>query len=208
MTNNNIDFRFLAVEVIKRLDILEVAENEGLRLRKTGRNYFALCPFHSERTPSFSISPKKQMFNCFSCGKGGNVITLLAALRGVNNGKIIYQYANAFGLINRTQMSSKQKQELKKRTIKYEFKRKEESHFEVVHRFLCDQVHAFKRAMKQVRNVEEVKALQDFYQIYDKLPYYQYLLECLLGDYGEVPQVEAYLKGEEVMNEWNYRINN
>ncbi|MEY2195742.1 CHC2 zinc finger domain-containing protein [Neobacillus sp. BF23-41] len=89
MSNNNINFRFLAKEVIKRLDILEVAKNEGLRLRKTGRNYFAICPFHSEKTPSFSISPTKQMFKCFSCGKGGNVITLLAALRGVNNGKII-----------------------------------------------------------------------------------------------------------------------
>ncbi|WP_083652389.1 CHC2 zinc finger domain-containing protein [Bacillus sp. MRMR6] len=48
-----------------------------MRLRRTGKNYFALCPFHSESTPSFSISPKKQMFYCFSCHKGGNVITLL-----------------------------------------------------------------------------------------------------------------------------------
>lgn len=207
MSNNNIDFRILAEEVIKRLDIVEVAENEGLCLRKKGRNYFALCPFHTERTASFSINPKKQIFKCFSCGKGGNVITLLAALRGVNNGKIINQYAKVFGLINNSKSTVKQQQEIQLRAIKYEFKRREEKNSNDVYRFLCDQVHAFRRAMKQAVNEEQVCALQNFYQIYDKLPYYIGLLEDLDGINGDNAQVIAYFEGEELMHEWNGRIN-
>ncbi|KGM46333.1 CHC2 zinc finger domain-containing protein [Neobacillus niacini] len=207
MNNNNINFSFLAEEVKKRLDILEVANQEGLHLKKTGRNYFANCPFHSENTPSFSISPTKQIFKCFSCGKGGNVITLLAALRGVKNGEIIYQYAKAFGLINNSKSTVKQQQEIQLRAVKYEFKRREEKNSNEVYRFLCDQVHAFRRAMKQAENEEQVSALQKFYQIYDKLPYYIGLLEDLDGKNGDNAQVKAYFEGEELMQEWNGRIN-
>ena len=45
--------------------------------RKKGSNYFGLCPFHNEKSPSFSVSPGKQMYYCFGCGAGGNVITFL-----------------------------------------------------------------------------------------------------------------------------------
>lgn len=48
-----------------------------LKLKKRGRNFLALCPFHTEKTPSFNVSPDKQIFHCFGCGKGGNVYTFL-----------------------------------------------------------------------------------------------------------------------------------
>jgi DNA primase len=208
MSNHTINFRLLAEEVIKRLDILEVAENEGLRLKKTGKNYFTHCPFHSERTPSFSINPKKRMFYCFSCHKGGNVITFLSALKGVSKGKVIYQYANAYGLINNSKVSRSQQQVIKQRMIKHEFKKKEESNFEQVYGFLCDQVHAFRRAMKQVKTLEERDALQEHYQIYDRVAEYEGLLEYMSGDFGDKALVQAYLRGEVVMKEWNSRINN
>jgi DNA primase len=48
-----------------------------VRLKKRGRNYVALCPFHAEKTPSFSVSPERQVYHCFGCGKGGNVFTFL-----------------------------------------------------------------------------------------------------------------------------------
>ena len=48
-----------------------------IRLKKRGRNYLALCPFHTERTASFSVSQDKQIFHCFGCGKGGNVFSFL-----------------------------------------------------------------------------------------------------------------------------------
>ncbi len=57
-------------------DIVQVI-GEFLRLKKRGRNYLALCPFHTEKTPSFNVSPDKQIFHCFGCGKGGNLFTFL-----------------------------------------------------------------------------------------------------------------------------------
>ncbi|MFZ0389050.1 MAG: DNA primase, partial [Calditrichia bacterium] len=57
-------------------DIVEVI-SQYLNLKKTGRNYQALCPFHTEKTPSFSVNPEKQIFHCFGCGEGGNVFTFL-----------------------------------------------------------------------------------------------------------------------------------
>ena len=66
----------LIEEVRTRNDIVEVISGY-VRLQKKGSNYFGLCPFHNEKSPSFSVSPGKQMYYCFGCGEGGNVITFL-----------------------------------------------------------------------------------------------------------------------------------
>ncbi len=63
-------------EVLNSVDIIEVL-SDYVSLKKSGSNYKALCPFHRERTPSFTVSPKKQMFYCFGCQAGGNVFTFL-----------------------------------------------------------------------------------------------------------------------------------
>lgn len=63
-------------EVRRRNDIVDVI-GSYVRLQKKGSNYFGLCPFHNEKSPSFSVSGLKQMYYCFGCGKGGNVITFL-----------------------------------------------------------------------------------------------------------------------------------
>jgi len=63
-------------EVRLAADIVEVISGY-LPLKRRGRNYLALCPFHNEKTPSFSVSPDRQIFHCFGCGKGGNVFTFL-----------------------------------------------------------------------------------------------------------------------------------
>lgn len=63
-------------EVRTAADIIDVI-SAYLPLKRRGRNYLALCPFHDEKTPSFSVSPDKQIFHCFGCGKGGNVFTFL-----------------------------------------------------------------------------------------------------------------------------------
>lgn len=63
-------------EIIEKNDIVDVI-SEYMTLKRSGSNYMALCPFHSEKTPSFSVSSSKQIFNCFGCGVGGNVITFI-----------------------------------------------------------------------------------------------------------------------------------
>ncbi len=62
-------------EVCAANDIVDVISESGVRLQKKGSQYFGLCPFHNEKTPSFSVSRDKQLYYCFGCGAGGNVIT-------------------------------------------------------------------------------------------------------------------------------------
>jgi DNA primase len=63
-------------EIKSRIDIVEIV-SEYVSLKKAGQNYKGLCPFHSEKTPSFTVSQPKQIFHCFGCGTGGDVITFL-----------------------------------------------------------------------------------------------------------------------------------
>ena len=67
-------------EIIEKVregnDIVDVISSY-VTLQKRGATYFGLCPFHSEKTPSFSVTPSKQMYYCFGCHKGGNVISFL-----------------------------------------------------------------------------------------------------------------------------------
>lgn len=66
----------LIEEVRSRNDIVDVISGY-VKLKKSGSNYFGLCPFHNEKSGSFSVSPSKQMYYCFGCGAGGNVITFI-----------------------------------------------------------------------------------------------------------------------------------
>ncbi|WP_373892835.1 DNA primase [Virgibacillus natechei] len=66
-------------DIRKANDIVDVI-GEYVQLKKQGRNFFGLCPFHGEKTPSFSVTQEKQIFHCFGCGKGGNVVTFLMEL--------------------------------------------------------------------------------------------------------------------------------
>ena len=63
-------------EVRMKNDIVDVV-SQYVKLNKRGSTYFGLCPFHNEKTPSFSVTPAKQMYYCFGCGAGGNVITFV-----------------------------------------------------------------------------------------------------------------------------------
>lgn len=74
-------------EVIERIrndnDIVEVVE-DYVQLKKQGRNYFGLCPFHDEKSPSFSVTADKQIFHCFGCKKGGNVISFMMEIESLS----------------------------------------------------------------------------------------------------------------------------
>ena len=69
-------------EVKNSNDIVDVI-SQYIGLKRSGRNYFGLCPFHNEKSPSFSVSPDKQIFHCFGCGVGGNVITFISKIEGI-----------------------------------------------------------------------------------------------------------------------------
>ncbi len=84
-------------EVNARLDIVDVVSNY-VSLRKQGRNLIGLCPFHTEKTPSFSVSPQKQIFYCFGCHKGGNALKFLMEIEGMTFPEAVEKAAGLAGL--------------------------------------------------------------------------------------------------------------
>lgn len=70
-------------EIKNNNDIVDVI-SQYVHLKRSGRNYFGLCPFHNEKSPSFAVSPDKQIFHCFGCGVGGNVIHFISKIEGIN----------------------------------------------------------------------------------------------------------------------------
>ena len=70
-------------EVKKKTDMVTLV-GEYVELKKAGRNFKGLCPFHSEKTPSFIVSPQKNIFHCFGCGVGGNVFNFLMKFKGIS----------------------------------------------------------------------------------------------------------------------------
>lgn len=71
-------------ELVDRNDIVDVVSGYVRLGRKSGSNMFGLCPFHSEKTPSFSVSPDKQIYHCFGCGKGGGVINFIMEVENLS----------------------------------------------------------------------------------------------------------------------------
>ncbi|MCL6120773.1 MAG: DNA primase [Deltaproteobacteria bacterium] len=69
-----------------------------VKLKKTGRNYTGLCPFHSEKTPSFSVNEAKGLYYCFGCGKGGNVITFLKEIKGDSFAEVVDYLKNKYNI--------------------------------------------------------------------------------------------------------------
>ncbi|MFD4817397.1 DNA primase [Peribacillus butanolivorans] len=82
MTNGRIEDEKIN-QIREAVDIVDLI-GEYVQLKKQGRNYFGLCPFHGENSPSFSVSAEKQIFHCFGCGAGGNIFTFLMDIEGYN----------------------------------------------------------------------------------------------------------------------------
>lgn len=84
--------------VRERARIEDIAQKYVPSLKKQGRNYIGLCPFHKEKTPSFSVSPEKQMFHCFGCNVGGNVFTFLSKIENISFPESVKRAADICGL--------------------------------------------------------------------------------------------------------------
>ncbi|MBT5419997.1 MAG: DNA primase [Candidatus Cloacimonetes bacterium] len=95
-------------EILERNDIVDVI-NSYIPLKKTGSNFKARCPFHDEKTASFVVSPQKQIYKCFGCGKGGNVITYVQDFEKISFPEALRKLASRAGITVKQSMQSKNK---------------------------------------------------------------------------------------------------
>ncbi len=84
-------------EIRNKNDIVDVI-SQYVTLKRSGRNFFGLCPFHKEKSPSFSVSPDKQIFHCFGCGVGGNVFHFLQKIENISFLEALESLANQAGI--------------------------------------------------------------------------------------------------------------
>jgi DNA primase len=97
-------------QILTRLDIVDVIGG-FVKLKKRGTNYLGLCPFHNEKTPSFTVSPSKEIYKCFGCGRSGNTISFLMEHEKYSYVETLKWLANKYGIeIEETYASDEQKQ--------------------------------------------------------------------------------------------------
>ena len=84
-------------DLLERVDIVEVIDRR-VKLKKSGKNYTARCPFHDEKTPSFSVNPEKQFFYCFGCGAGGNAMGFVMDYENIDFPRAVESLASSVGL--------------------------------------------------------------------------------------------------------------
>lgn len=102
-------------EIVARCDIVSVV-GEYVPLKRRGSNYQGLCPFHNEKTPSFSVSPAKQIFHCFGCGKGGNVFRFIMEIEGVSFLEAVEKLAKRANIkLPEKEMTAAQREKLEQR---------------------------------------------------------------------------------------------
>ena len=85
-------------ELVERSDIVDVVSGYVRLGKRSGSNMFGLCPFHSEKTPSFSVSPDKQIYHCFGCGKGGGVINFIMEIENLSFPEAVEHLAKRAGM--------------------------------------------------------------------------------------------------------------
>ena len=92
---------FVSNDIIEQIrsssDIIEIIQ-EHVPLKKSGKNFTGLCPFHSEKTPSFSVSPEKQIYHCFGCGEGGNVFSFLMKFSSLSFPEAVTHIGKRYGI--------------------------------------------------------------------------------------------------------------
>lgn len=116
-------------EVRSRNDVVDVI-SQYVKLTRKGSTYFGLCPFHNEKTGSFSVSPNKQMYYCFGCGAGGNVFTFLMQYENFTFGEAMEALAERAGVeLPKQEFSAAQRQEADKRARLLEINKEAAKYF-------------------------------------------------------------------------------
>ena len=99
-------------EILGRIDIIDIVGG-FVKLKKRGANYLGLCPFHNEKTPSFTVSPSKEIYKCFGCGRSGNSISFIMEHEKYSYVEALKWLANKYGIeIEETFTTDEQRQQV------------------------------------------------------------------------------------------------
>lgn len=103
MTQEEID------DLVQKTDIVSLVTSKGIALEKRGKNFIGLCPFHNEKTPSFTVSPDKKLANCFGCHKGGGPLQFIMEIEHVDFGEALRELCEFNGVEYKDSNNSKKK---------------------------------------------------------------------------------------------------
>jgi len=139
-------------EVRARADIVEVI-SQYLTLKRSGSGFKALCPFHKEKTPSFNVSPERQIYHCFGCGEGGNVFTFIMKMDGLSFAEAVRTLARRYGVRLTEEMEAQVDERARLRRRLLNLNRRVAAYF---HKNLLDvRIGAAARAYLEKRGVSE-----------------------------------------------------
>ena len=166
----------LIEEIRMKNDIVDVISGY-VKLQRKGSSYFGLCPFHNEKSPSFSVSPGKQMYYCFGCGATGDAVDLTAKLFGIGLREAAVKLAEDFGLNYDSRQKPSVRPRIREPTPEQKYQ-KEENH---CYKVLTDYFHLLREWEKKYapkQPDEEWNPL--FAEALHKKNYIEYLLDILL----------------------------
>lgn len=106
-------------EIRSRNDIVDVI-SQYVSLKRKGSNYFGICPFHNEKSPSFSVSPNKQIFHCFGCGVGGNVFHFVSKIENISFGETVEMLAERAGVALPSELNAEDEKKAKLKAKVYD----------------------------------------------------------------------------------------
>jgi DNA primase len=166
-------------EIKNAADIVDVV-SEAVLLKKAGKNHVGLCPFHSEKTPSFTVSPDKQIFYCFGCGTGGNIFSFLMKQQGLSFPEAVRALGKRYGIdIPDRPLSPEQKKKISEREKLFDINRRTmEFYHQALKSSAAGQVA---RSYLQKRGISQ-KTIDDF-----KLGYAQQGWDNLLNHFSKKP---------------------
>lgn len=151
-------------------DILDTLERENIELKKRGRYYWALCPLHTEKTPSFEVNPEKQIFYCFGCRAKGDVIDFVMAYKGLD-----FKRTLSYLSINSNKREIRlDTEKIKKRELVNKYRQWLNDYTD----FLCNVLRRLDIAKIKAKTMREVEAMTFHYH---SEPIWEYHLEILLS---------------------------
>ncbi len=139
---------------LQKPDIVETLNNEGISLKQRGRYYWASCPLHNERTPSFKVDPERQSFYCFGCHSHGDVIDFIQQYRNIP-----FKDSLSYLGINNTRKIVVNPKEARKRVLIAEYRRWQNDYTD----FLSNVLKMLDRKKRNAKTMEQAEAISYHY---------------------------------------------